>query len=103
MNKIKGMVFFSLFLFFLVGSETYSQDMVGEIFIQGKGRADHDVHDVNDGKANKQNTEYGVDAEQNQHYPAGSEIYSPYPSNFMIPKGVCEKSEPVMIIDKDKK
>lgn len=81
-------------------SETYSQDMVGEVFIKGIAGVDHEV---NDGKANKQNTEYGVEAEQNQPYPAGSEIYSPYPSNFMIPKGVCEKSEPVMIIDQDKK
>lgn len=83
-----------------MASETYSQDMVGEVIMQEKGRADHEV---NDGKANIQNTGYGVDAEQNQRYPAGSEIYSPYPSNFMIPKGVCEKSEPVMIIDQDKK
>lgn len=29
-----------------------------------------------------------------------TESYSPYPSNFMVPKGVCEKSEPVMIINK---
>lgn len=81
-------------------SETYSQDMVGEVLIKGRAGVEHEV---NDGKANKQNTENGVDAEQNQPYPAGSEIYSPYPSNFMIPKGVCEKSEPVMIIDQDKK
>jgi hypothetical protein len=28
------------------------------------------------------------------------EYYHPYPENFMIPKGVCEKSEPVMVITK---
>jgi hypothetical protein len=28
------------------------------------------------------------------------EQYHPYPENFMIPKGVCEKSEPVMVITK---
>jgi hypothetical protein len=28
------------------------------------------------------------------------EQYHPYPENFMIPKGVCEKSEPVIIITK---
>lgn len=32
----------------------------------------------------------------------GSEVYSPYPPNFIIPKGVCEKSEPVLIINNKK-
>lgn len=32
-----------------------------------------------------------------------TEVYSPYPSNFIIPKGVCEKNEPVLIIDNNKK
>lgn len=30
------------------------------------------------------------------------EIYSSYPSNFMIPKGVCERNEPVLTIDNNK-
>ncbi|MFN3481020.1 MAG: hypothetical protein ACK415_11655 [Thermodesulfovibrionales bacterium] len=41
------------------------------------------------------------DLQQEQVYSLRKEeIYSPYPSNFIIPKGVCEKNEPVMIINK---
>lgn len=81
----------SLFLFFLISVDIYAQGL------EDRGATEIRVNDMIDNKQGNQG--HGVDTEQNSFYPPHGEGYSPYPSNFMIPKGVCEKNEPVVIIN----
>lgn len=78
---------FSLFLFFSITGyiEIYAQDRIEDEALQGNRPQD--------------NRKYPSDKEGNYSDYPGIEDYSPYPPSFIIPKGVCEKNEPVMTIE----
>lgn len=72
-------------------SPLYPQDI-------GEKGLDTGTKQEGDERASIEKGEERPRSEQDIINPSG-EVYSPYPSNFMIPKGVCEKSEPIMIIE----
>jgi len=79
-------------LLFFVGGSASGQDRIKEY--------DSSTEEETLKASGHEFNEKGVTGMDHKSRSISDERYHPYPENFMIPKGVCEKSEPVMVITK---
>jgi hypothetical protein len=85
-------LFFILFVLLLVvGGSASGQDRIKEEVSAEEETLKAQGHEFNE----RGGTTMGQESRS-----ISDEQYHPYPENFIIPKGVCEKSEPVMVITK---